>query len=322
MTEGECDPCARGWRSALAGVAALVLWAVATPGGAAPAAQPVAAADGEVVNLWPGQAPGTESWNNPETILPQPAPGPRTIYVIRNVSAPTLTVVRPAAGKANGAGVIIMPGGGFMGLAWDVEGVEVAQWLADHGVTAFILKYRIQDADPAIFKDVQGVGEPGVSRFEGFMKVLGPRRQIAAADAQQAVRLVRANAASYGVAPDRIGLMGFSAGAIATMEAVVSADDASRPDFAVPVYGALTNGGPDEKSPPLFIVATEDDDTVPVEKSRQIESAWKAAGRDAELHLYATGGHGFGIGRPGTASTAWPAAFEAWLKARGFTSNR
>lgn len=286
-------------------------------GGTAMAAQGAPSAAAEIVKLWSGPPPGTESWNNPETILPQPAPGPRTIHVIRNVSTPTLTVVRPAADKANGVGVIVLPGGGFMGLAWDVEGTEVAQWLAGQGITAFILKYRIQDGGPQMLKEMQEAAAATGSQFDGFMKVLGPRRQIAAADALQAVRIVRANAAGYGISPDRIGMMGFSAGAIATMEAVVAGDAASRPDFAVPVYGAMTNGGPSKDSPPLFIVAAEDDETVAVAKSREIYRAWSAAGRDAELHIYKTGGHGFGVGRPGTESTAWPAAFEAWLKSRG-----
>ncbi|HEX7035736.1 MAG TPA: alpha/beta hydrolase [Pseudomonadales bacterium] len=277
----------------------------------------------EVVPIWPGEPPGTSHWVLPETVESQhvPAAG-RVVQLIRNVTVPTLTVVRPKPALATGAGVIVLPGGGFGALAWDLEGTEVAHWLAERGVTAFVLKYRIQDPDPALQPKITEVlSRPPAERFQGFMEVIEPRRRIAVADAMQAIRVVRSAASTYGVSADRIGIMGFSAGAITTMGAALEGQGDARPSFAVPVYGAMAAGGkPSADAPPLFIVVAADDDTVAAEQSIAVFQAWQAAGVPAELHVYETGGHGFGLGKPGTASAHWPAAFQAWLARRGLVA--
>lgn len=291
----------------------MALFACGAFGGAPAAAQ--ASQSPEVVRLWPGKAPGTEDWSGKEQMrsLHVPDAG-RVVQVIDNVTVPTLTVVRPPPGRATGAGMVILPGGGFMALAWDLEGLEVARWLTDRGVTAFILKYRVHGVDPASLPPGLASGKRDATTFDAFVKALEPRRTIAVADAMQAVRLVRADAREYGVSPDRIGMMGFSAGAMTTMGAVLEADPAARPNFAAPIYGAMYDKAPPKDGPPLFIVHAQDDRGVPASKSLEIFTAWEKAGIPAELHVYPSGGHGFGLGKPNTATMAWPAAFEAWLR--------
>jgi acetyl esterase/lipase len=290
----------------------MVLWAACTLGSAP------ALAD-EAVRIWPGPPPGTADWTGPETAVDVKTPGgDRTMHVISNVTDPTLTVVRPAAGHETGAAMIVLPGGAFGALAWDLEGTEVARWLAARGITAFVLKYRVTAADAAMATRIRALlAKPGPGAFDELAEILEPRRRIAVADALQAVRFIRANAAKYGVSPDRIGMIGFSAGAMTTTGAVLEGDAGSRPNFAAPIYGAMRDQPGPQDAPPLFIVHAEDDTTVPVGKSLEIFQAWQKAGRPAELHVYPTGGHGFGLGRTGTASAAWPQAFEAWLQRQG-----
>ena len=307
-------------KRALVALFALSLCTVVPRAWADTAATPASPAE-EVVKLWPGQPPGTEDWSKPEKATDMHVPDAgRVVHVINNVTQPTLTIVRPAAGRATGAGVVVLPGGGFGALAWDLEGTEVARWLADRGITAFVLKYRVHDQDPSMMPQIAKVlANPSTEvRFEEFMKLLEPRRQIAVADAVQAVRLVRANAAEYGVSASRIGMMGFSAGAMTTMSAVLEGDAAARPDFAAPIYGAMPAGRtPPKDGPPVFIAVAADDGTVAASKSIDIFEAWRGAGLPAELHVYETGGHGFGLGKPGTASAKWTETFEAWLTGHG-----
>jgi len=312
-------------RSIRCAVAALfVSVCVGMPTAPSRAAEASAGPAPEVVRIWPGEPPGTSDWSKPETAADVHIPDAgRVVHTIRNVTEPSLTVVRPQPGKATGAGVIVLPGGAFGALAWDLEGTEVARWLADRGITAFVLKYRVHDQDPSTIPKIgQILANPSAEvRFDEFMKLLEPRRQIAVNDAMQAVRLVRSRAQEFGVSVDRIGMIGFSAGAITTMGAVLDGDTASRPDFAAPIYGAmLPERTPPKDGPPVFIAVAADDHTVAASRSIAIFQAWQGAGLPAELHVYETGGHGFGLGKPGTASATWTEAFEAWLAARGLTS--
>lgn len=274
----------------------------------------------EVVRIWPGAAPGTEDWKVVEVDRPAPVPGGPPPSYVTDVTVPTLTVFRPDPAKATGAAVIVCPGGGFQMLAFNHEGVMVARWLAARGVTAFVLKYRVKPTPGfRLPKDIR----PHPEEFDQAAKMLEPSWRIAVADGIQAVRYVRANAAAYHIAPDKVGVMGFSAGAMTTMGVVTDATAAERPDFAAPIYGAMEPGkSPPKDAPPLFIAAAQDDPTVPVGKSVQIFSSWTAAGRPAELHIYETGGHGFGMLTRHKASDAWPLAFEAWLRGHGWIAPR
>ncbi len=261
------------------------------------------AAEPNVIPLWPGAPPGTpENWTQPE----QEAVGPKdTIRRVSNVTRPTLTVHVPAAG-ANGTAMIVCPGGGFRILAIDHEGHQVARWLNSIGVTAFVLKYRVMPT-------VEGV--PAAEQAE--------RRKLAmalgAADGQQAVRLVRSRAAEWGIAPDRIGIMGFSAGGYVTAAVALGADPASRPNFAAPIYPATPQEvAPPAGAPPLFLVHADDDKTVPaVSHSVRLYSAWKQAQIPAELHIYSRGGHGFGMSRKGLPVDSWPDRLRDWLALQG-----
>jgi acetyl esterase/lipase len=291
--------------------ACAALLGIARPAGHAVAAD-AAAQTPEVVRIWPGAAPGTEDW----TVVEKDniGPGSSVPVLVTNVTVPTLTVFRPAPGHESGAAVIVAPGGGFQALAFNSEGVMVAKWLAERGVTAFVLKYRVKFTPGSA-----PTGAGGAADFDRRQQVHEASAQIAMADGLQAMRYVRANAAKYRVSPDKIGFMGFSAGAMTTMRVVANAAPGDRPNFAAPIYGALQAGkSPPADGPPLFIAAARDDPQVPVRKSVDIFLAWKEAGLPAELHIYETGGHGFGMLKKNKASDHWTAAFEDWLRAHGW----
>jgi acetyl esterase/lipase len=269
---------------------------------------PVQATVDQNIRLWPGAAPGTEDWTGPEEYKEQSGPY-GTIHIKSNVTVPSMTVVRP--GKANGTAMLVLPGGAFGVLAWDVEGTEIARWLADRGITAFILKYRVTGLKLAPDQQMP-------TTVAEWLALLEPRRKIAVADAMQAVRLLRANAAEYRIDASRIGMMGFSAGAATTIGAVLEGDVGSRPNFAVPIYGMpMIEPKPPTDAPPLFLVHAQDDAAVPAERSTQMFEAWTKGKRPAELHIYAKGGHGFGMRKQELPLDHWPDAFEAWLNALG-----
>lgn len=274
------------------------------------AASGVLAATNETVRLWPGDAPGTEDWKIEERTIQLPSKETGTLTLVADVTIPTLTVVRPATGKGNGTAMIVCPGGAFMFLSWESEGMEVARWLAERGVTAFVLKYRVRmNSNPA---EVWGKDRP----FEEKMKAGEPKIDIARADAVQAIRHIRANAGTYGIERNRIGLMGFSAGAMTTISAALKADAKDRPDFIASVYGAMEDVPVSKDAPPLFIVHTQEDKLVPAAQATKMFNAWTAAGRLAEMHLYQTGAHGFGMRKVGAPVDSWTVALESWLRAQ------
>lgn len=281
--------------SSISWIVAAVLFVVLQPAIAAPEAP-------EVLRIWPGAVPGTADWSGPEQQHSVTIVGNRQILGVTNITVPTLTVIRPAPGKANGTAMIVAPGGGFQGLAIELEGATPAKWLADHGVTAFVLKYRVRHT-------------PAAADGHAAMEAA---RQIAIADGVQATHYLRQNAARFGIKPDRIGFMGFSAGGMTAMGTVLHAGLADRPDFVASIYGgkdaALT--GPD--APPVFITAAEDDPLLPVTASIDIYQAWQKAGRPATLHLYEKGGHGFGVEHLGQPSDRWVMAFQDWLSEHGW----
>ena len=219
---------------------------------------------------------------------------------------------RPPAGKANGTAIVVLPGGSFRALAWDVDGLETGQWLASEGITAFVLKYRVRPPQS---------GESFGESLEDFSRATRARRSIVIADAEQAIRLIRSRARQYGLAPNRVGVIGFSAGAMATVEVALAKDPSVRPDFAVPMYGAaLTTEQPGPEAPPLFIGAAQDDAQLPAVNSVEIFERWTKADRPAELHIYEKGGHGFGFRRHNLPADQWPSSFRAWLESNGYLS--
>ena len=236
--------------------------------------------------------------------------------LLHNVSTPSLTPVLPAPGKANGQAVIVAPGGGFLVLSWDNEGMAVARRLADAGVTAFVLKYRLgpRPEEPAPFMKYFG-GEMGklaaaAGRGEGLSAPF-PTEGLAAADAAAAVKLVRARAREWKVDPHRVGFVGFSAGAI-TAATISTGEAAGRPDFVGIIYGALRYPVPKD-APPAFIATAADDGLVKTYAAPMFQ-AWKAAGRPVELHIFERGGHGFGMKPQGSTSDHWFDEFLWWIQ--------
>jgi acetyl esterase/lipase len=273
----------------------------------------------QVIPLWPDGAPGSEGWAQQEQ--ESLAPPPIGITVVRNVTQPTLTVFLPDRAAATGAAVIICPGGAFHFLAIEHEGREVARWLNARGVAAFILKYRLIETpvDDAVLSQHMHQNLTDRERFRQLMQVLRP---LIIADGLQSVKLVRQRATEWGLAPDRIGIMGFSAGGHLTTGVALGYDAESRPDFAAPIYSSpFENINVPADAPPLFI-AVAHDDAFAASAGVPLYSAWGAAGRSAELHIYSKGGHGFGMNTQGLPSDHWIERFGEWLGAQGVLEPR
>ena len=240
----------------------------------------------------------------------QPMAGGRSV---RNVTEPTLTPFLPDPAKATGAAVIVAPGGGFYFLSIDDEGYSVARWLADHGVAAFVLKYR-PDPTP---RDLKAYTAATIKRVIGIAQ--GEHFETPAAaldDAKAAVRLVRTRAGEWGVDPARVGFLGFSAGAITTLSVGLTDDKAARPDFIAPIYGPMYARPVPGDAPPMFVAIALDDPIFARGKGLELIESWRGAGRPVEAHLYERGGHGFGLGK--SASTKlWADEFYAWMQDRG-----
>jgi acetyl esterase/lipase len=269
------------------------------------------------VNIWPGTAPGEKGNIGPEHDTTGPQDGliaGKPVIRLGNVSTPTVSVYHAPAGGDTGAAVLVCPGGGYFILAMDLEGTEVCEWLNSIGVTGVLLKYR-------------------VPKREGQAPYLAPLQ-----DAQRAVGLMRAHAKEWGIDPGRIGVLGFSAGGhvCAALSAspfrkyprVDASDDLSCvPDFQVLVYpGGLVKGEgnyslgdelkPSASSPPTFLAMAEDD-PAHAENVLAYAIALKAAKVPMELHLYPTGGHGYGLRPTKDYVTTWPQRAADWMKSRG-----
>ena len=265
------------------------------------------------LNIWPHTAPGAQPDPAPEadtTTAKENLVAGKPLVRLGNVSTPTLTLYTPS-GKNTGAAVVVFPGGSYRILAIDLEGTEVCDWLNSVGIACVLLKYRVPDSGPY------------------------PKSAAALQDAQRALGIVRSHAAEWHIDPKRIGVLGFSAGAhlaaaLSThfaqrlYDAVDATDEVScRPDFAVIVYpgylaiaeqnfAANADIHPTEQTPPSFIVQAEDD-PVHVENSTVYFLALKNAKVPAEMHLYAQGGHGYGLRRTELPVTAWPQLVETWM---------
>lgn len=255
----------------------------------------------EKIYLWPGEIPGMKGEKHEPVIAPDK--GDRVIR-IAEVSNPSLEVFRPERAKHNGAGIIVCPGGGYHHLAVDKEGYEVAKWLAEMGYTAFVLQYRVPD------------------QYDGALN-----------DIQRALRVVRSRALEWRLNPEKLGLMGFSAGASLSARAGTAFDEDSyaavdnmdetscRPDFALLIYAGLLDKGvnkslsPDvvikNETPPMFIFGTADD--THANSNIVMAQALRDAGIPVELHLMPEGGHGYGLRKGNVAAETWPILAEAWL---------
>ena len=275
-------------------------------------------AEPEPVRLWPKDAPGEKGGIGAETDTTKPTDGlvgGKRLMRIANVATPTMSIFSPPKDKDTGAAVLICPGGAYNILAWDLEGTEVCDWLNSLGVTGVVLKYR-------------------VPRREGLEKHTAPLQ-----DAQRALGLVRSRAKELGLDPQRLGVLGFSAGGhlaaalstgfdTRTYEPLDDADKAScRPDFTIliyPAYLTLKDEGdklaPEIKvtasTPPTFLAMAQDD-PIRVETALFYALALKNAKVPCELHVYPTGGHGYGLRPSEHAVTTWPARAAEWMEKRG-----
>ncbi len=236
--------------------------------------------------------------------------------IARNISYPTITPVLPDPSIATGAAVVVAPGGAFMSLSMDSEGFAVAHWLAAHGIAAFVLKYRLNETpadDPAFMRAV-GEKMGAAIRSGGVTDIRDP---YAAPDALQAIKLVRAGAARWNVDPARVGIIGFSAGAMTALQSVLTGTPTSRPAFFGYIYGPMVPVEVPEGAPPMF-AALALDDPLFGHQGFGIVQGWQAAHRSAELHAYEHGDHGFGMGRPGTTTVLVMDEFRLWLESKGF----
>lgn len=285
----------------------------------------------EVIELWPGGAPRTIDAVPPEATFRPPAGLAAGTTMLRNVSAPTLTVYRPEPAAANGASVVVCPGGGWRILAWEHEGTQVAEWFAQRGYTAFLLKYRLSATpqDPAHFaaqmaKMEGSLAEPlpaakaptsmgQIVRDEPILYA----REIAADDGRRALQVIRERAADYALDPAKVGMIGFSAGAFLIADVAMD-PQGPPPAFIAPIYGGETRGRPvPADAPPLFTVIAHDDRLL-FHMVEGLYLDWSAADRSAELHVFARGAHGFGMVRQGAPSDRWIDLLGAWLADKGF----
>ena len=235
---------------------------------------------------------------------------------VRNVARPTLTPFLPRSGTATGAAMIVAPGGGFLGLAVEKEGWRIARWLADHGIAAFVLKYRVlpTPASQAEFADKMALVLKGQN--PGFAPP-DDTPAAAYADGIAALRYVRGHATALGIDPRRVGFMGFSAGGFLT-RSLVERGGADRPAFAAPIYPNMASIAVAADSPPLFVVIGDQDFLLSRVTGFPLIEAYRAAGRPVEFHFLAGVGHGFGAGDRGTASEDWLVLLRRWLAAGGW----
>ena len=228
--------------------------------------------------------------------------------VVTNVSFPTMEVFQADPTIANGTSVIVAPGGGLIAHSIEKEGNDVARWLNSKGITAFVLKYRLLNIGDKKLNEV-------ANSPQELIPMVKPILSLAVNDAKTAVNYVRQNAAKWDLDPGKIGLMGFSAGGSVTMGAAISEDESMLPNFIVPVYPWMTVMAgyeiPEELAP-MFLVCSSDDPLLLAPESIELYSRWVDEGGKAELHMYARGGHGYGMKPQGLPSDKWIDRFYEW----------
>lgn len=261
----------------------------------------VSGQDSTVIHLWPQAVPGEKAAKHPAVVTPNHK---KNVTRLTDVTDPVMTVFRPEA-AANGAAVLVCPGGGYQILAIDMEGYEIAHWLNSFGITAFVLQYRVPDKEKGALQD-----------------------------AQRAIRLIRKQASKWRLQPDKIGVMGFSAGGSLSarlstqysksLYPVTDAADrvSARPDFALLIYPAYLDKGPnltltpelkiDSTTPPMFIFQTADDPYA--HSSLVMADALRINKIPVEMHLYPDGGHGYGLRQNNPAGKTWPGLAKEWLQ--------
>lgn len=239
---------------------------------------------------------------------------------VRNVTRPTITPVLPARGKATGAAVVIMPGGGLVQLSMDSEGWKTARAFADRGIAAFVVKYRTIPTPVSEAEYGQAVIKLMMPAMRDPSKQPALGHPAAADDGLAGIKYVRDNAARLGVDPQKVGLIGFSAGAQAALDAALKAAPGAGPDFLGYIYGPQATIEVPATAPPMFDAIALDDNIFPWQ-GFPIVQAWRKAKRPVEVHGYERGGHGFATGQAGSTTSLVLDQFTAWLAMHGFLPN-
>ena len=287
--------------------------AIATPAAAQMQIKPIAPLTKGELPLYPNdKTPDNEQWEHASARY-----GSLVIEndTVRNVTRPTITPYLPDPAKATGAAVLVAPGGAFMTLSMSSEGEVIARSLADQGIAAFVLKYRLNETprDSKAFMAAIGQRMAQAARGTPNMEIKEPR---ATQDALAGLAMVRNRAKEFRIDPTRVGMIGFSAGAMTALNAALEGQGEARPAFIGYIYGPMTAVTVPADAPPMFNAIALDDNLFKKQGFGIVE-AWRNARRPVELHAYERGDHGFGIGRPNTTSTGVLPQFVAWLRMRG-----
>jgi len=268
----------------------------------------------DVIPLYPGTPPGSAPETYPEKQYFSKA---WNTEVVSNVTKPTLTVYKPSTESRNGTAIVICPGGGFMALSINSEGIDVAKYLVAKGVTAFVLKYRLAHTGDDATQEFVTLYQDR-PKFNEMRDKVEP---LAAADGMAAVAYVKQHASEFGVSPDRVGIIGFSAGGTVSAGVAFRYAPEGRPVFAAVIYGAagrLKDLPVPADAPPMFIAAATDDNLGLAPDSIALYERWTSAHKPAELHMYAKGGHGFGMRKQNLPTDHWIERFTDWLELQGW----
>jgi acetyl esterase/lipase len=275
---------------------------------------PLAAAQ-DVIPLYPGIAPGSARESYPEKDYFSKS---WNSEVVANVTKPTLTIFRPSPELRNGTAVVVCPGGGFMALSINSEGDDVAKYLAGKGVTAFVLRYRIAHTGEDATEEFNALFAGDRQKYHEILTKVVP---LSIADGLAAVTYVRQHAADWGVSPDRVGIIGFSAGGTVAAGVAFHYAPDGRPAFVAPIYAAASffkDASVPADAPPMFIAAATDDNLGLAPDSIALYEKWTSAHKPAELHMYAKGGHGFGMRKQNIPTDHWIDRFSDWLELQGW----
>lgn len=280
------------------------------------------------IRLYEGKAPGSESWTHQEQTIEYLSPFWNEINtVVLNVVDPVIIPYLPAPGTETGAAMLVCPGGGFSALSWNNEGPQVAEWLAAHGIAAFVLKYRIQYAGAT----PEEVGMTAEYTYGGkrpddayraladknrkVNETLGDVRPLAFTDARTAMTYIRTHAAEYGIDPEKIGMVGFSAGGAVALDVLYHHDAQSKPNLVALIYGAMAQPEFPEDPCPLFIAATQYE--IPG-LSYELYGMWCKNRLPAEIHSFTNSRHGFGYRPNGAPENLWITLLHNYMKNIGF----
>jgi dienelactone hydrolase len=303
-----------------------------------------------IIKLWNGPAPGSEKWTQKETAIEYLSPfwNEKNVAMF-NVVEPTLTVFLPDTDKATGTAVIVCPGGGFTALSWDTEGPNVAQKLAQLGITAFVLKYRVaysggtpeevnmicqstyggKGRTPEVQELMQKNMEISQSISAGFerqdtttlkmskevLRSIGNIIKMAANDGRRAIEYVRENAEKWNIETSKIGIMGFSAGGMLSLEVAFNHTEKNKPDFIGIIYGSLGFSGVPDDPMPMFMASSQNEATG---GAAALYASWCDAKLPAEIHSFVGSRHGFGYRNNGDSVNIWIELFYNFLKKTGF----